>query len=109
MENLGLKPMKGVVDPAFWKNKKVFLTGHTGFKGSWLSLWLQLMGATVRGYALSAPTAPALFVEARIEKNMQSELGDIRNSEAISASMRSFNPDVLIHMAAQSLVRRSYR
>jgi len=97
------------VNPAFWHNKKVFLTGHTGFKGSWLSLWLQSMGAEVKGFALEPPTQPALFTEARVAQGMISEIGDIRDLEAIVHSMTTFNPDILIHMAAQPLVRLSYR
>ncbi|WP_046483519.1 CDP-glucose 4,6-dehydratase [Pseudomonas veronii] len=101
--------MKAAVTPAFWEGKKVYLTGHTGFKGSWLSLWLQSMGAEVMGYALAPPTTPALFEEARIEKGMQSQIGDIRDLQAVTQSMVSFNPDILIHMAAQPLVRLSYK
>ncbi|MBL4833177.1 MAG: CDP-glucose 4,6-dehydratase [Pseudomonas sp.] len=101
--------MSASVDPSFWKGKKVFLTGHTGFKGSWLSLWLQSMGATVKGFALDPPTSPALFVEAKVGSNMESERGDIRDLASITASMTAFNPEILIHMAAQPLVRLSYR
>jgi len=96
------------VSPSFWKDKKVFLTGHTGFKGSWLSLWLQSMGAQVKGYALSPPTTPALFTEANVAEGMGSEIGDIRDLDATINSMNAFDPDVLIHMAAQPLVRLSY-
>lgn len=99
---------KGKVDFSFWKNKKVFVTGHTGFKGSWLSLWLQNMGAFVKGYSLVADTKPALFTEANVAAEMDSEIGDIRNLEKLTKSMVSFNPDILIHMAAQPLVRLSY-
>ena len=70
---------KGKVDFSFWKGKKVFLTGHTGFKGSWLSLWLQNMGALVKGYSLNVNTNPALFTEANVAAEMESEIGDIRN------------------------------
>lgn len=101
--------MKSTVSPAFWQGKKVFLTGHTGFKGSWLSLWLSSMGAQVKGFALAPPTRPALFVEAGVAVGMESDKGDIRDLPAITRSMTSFNPDVLIHMAAQPLVRLSYR
>jgi len=101
--------MKANVTPSFWKGKKIFLTGHTGFKGSWLSIWLQSMGAEVKGFALtSPPTTPALFHEARVGQGMQCEIGDIRNLQAIVQSMTRFNPDLLIHMAAQPLVRLSY-
>lgn len=101
--------MKAAVNSAFWKGKKIFLTGHTGFKGSWLSLWLQLMGADVKGFSLAPPTTPALFNEARAGKDMQSDLGDIRQPDVIAKSMVAFDPDILIHMAAQPLVRLSYR
>src|SRR5680860_1148388 len=100
--------MTAAVNPSFWREKKVFLTGHTGFKGSWLSLWLQKMGADVKGFALEPPTTPALFNEAKVDENMDSEIGDIRDLEVLKKSMLSFNPDVLIHMAAQPLVRLSY-
>jgi CDP-glucose 4,6-dehydratase len=100
---------KGKVNKKFWKSKKVFLTGHTGFKGSWVSLWLQSMGAIVKGYSLEPNTKPNLFTEANVEENMNSEFGDIRNLNQISKSMLDFNPDILIHMAAQPLVRLSYQ
>jgi CDP-glucose 4,6-dehydratase len=99
---------KGQVNSSFWKNKKVFLTGHTGFKGSWLSLWLQSMGTIVKGYSLEPNTTPNLFTEAYVGKDMESEIGDIQDLNQISKSMLDFNPDVLIHMAAQPLVRYSY-
>ena len=99
---------KGNVDGTFWNGKKVFLTGHTGFKGSWTSLWLQSMGAIVKGYSLAPNTSPSLFTEAHIAKVMDSEIGDIRDLQQISKSMLAFNPDILIHMAAQPLVRLSY-
>lgn len=101
--------MKSTVSPAFWQGKKVFLTGHTGFKGSWLSLWLTSMGAHVNGFSLAPPTHPSLFVEAGVADGMDSEEGDIRDLAAITQSMTRANPDVLIHMAAQPLVRLSYR
>jgi CDP-glucose 4,6-dehydratase len=107
MENMGR--VKGTVSPSFWKGKKVFLTGHTGFKGSWLSLWLQHMGAIVKGFALEPNTSPNLFTEARVALNMDSHIGDITDLKSITESMKVFNPDVLIHMAAQPLVRLSYQ
>ena len=101
--------VKGTVNPDFWKNKKVFLTGHTGFKGSWMSLWLQSMGANVKGYALTPPSSPSLFKEAAVANCMISEIGNINDLAAIKKSMTDFNPEVLIHMAAQPLVRLSYK
>ncbi len=104
-----MERLNGKVNSSFWKNKNVFLTGHTGFKGSWLSLWLHSMGANVYGYALEPSTNPALFVEAKIGKLMNSEIGDIRDLSALKKAMTSYNPDILIHMAAQPLVRLSYQ
>lgn len=106
MESLEIS--QGKVNFSFWRGKKVFLTGHTGFKGSWLSLWLQNMGARVKGYSLNVKTNPALFNEAKVASEMESETGDIRNLAQLTKSLVSFNPDVLIHMAAQPLVRLSY-
>ena len=100
---------KGKVNPSFWNGKKVYMTGHTGFKGSWMSLWLQSMGATVKGYSLEPNTTPNLFTEASVDDGMESEIGDVRNLNQISKSMFDFNPDVLVHMAAQPLVRLSYQ
>ena len=107
MESLGI--IKGKVGASFWKGKKVYLTGHTGFKGSWLCLWLQNMGAFVKGYSLDVNTTPALFVQTNLAADMESEIGDIRNLGQLTKSMVSFSPDILIHMAAQPLVRLSYQ
>ena len=96
------------VDARFWKGKKVFLTGHTGFKGSWLSLWLQSLGADVKGFALQPPTTPSLFYEANVGDEMESVIGDIRDLELFKKTIVSFTPDILIHLAAQPLVRLSY-
>lgn len=96
------------MNPSFWKDKKVFMTGHTGFKGSWLSLWLQEMGAIVKGYSLTAPTSPSLFEEAKVGFNMSSEEGDIRNFLHLRESISVFQPEIVFHMAAQPLVRLSY-
>jgi CDP-glucose 4,6-dehydratase len=105
----GLELNKGMVDPLFWKDKKVFVTGHTGFKGSWLSLILQRMGAIVKGYSLEVDTEPAIFQLANVSKGMESEFGDIRNLMQLDKSMIDFAPEILIHMAAQPLVRLSYK
>ena len=97
------------ITPAFWKGKRVLLTGHTGFKGSWMSLWLQSMGALVRGIALAPPTAPALFDVARVAEGMEHEIADIRDLAAVLPLVRDFAPEIVIHMAAQPLVRLSYK
>lgn len=101
--------MTAIVNPEFWKGKKVFLTGHTGFKGSWLSLWLHSMGAQVKGLALEPVSTPALFTQANIEQTLVSQIGDIRDLDLVKNSLLAFEPDILIHMAAQPLVRYSYR
>ena len=97
------------VNPAFWRNKRVLLTGHTGFKGGWLSLWLQSLGAELRGIALSAPTDPALFDVARVGGGMDHQVADIRDYGRIQNLVAEFNPEIVIHMAAQPLVRLSYQ
>jgi CDP-glucose 4,6-dehydratase len=93
----------------FWLNKKVFITGHTGFKGSWLSLWLQELGADVTGYALPPPTNPSLFELASVNKGMRSLEGDIRDFASLDRALKSATPEVVLHLAAQPLVRESYR
>jgi len=98
----------GAVDSAFWAGKRVFLTGHTGFKGSWLSLWLQRMGAELTGFALAPPTDPALFEVARVADGMTSIIGDIREREVLERALVEADPEIVIHMAAQPLVRASY-
>lgn len=98
-----------VVNPAFWAGKRVLLTGHTGFKGSWLALWLQAMGAQITGYALTPPTTPSLFDAANVGQGMSSVLGDIRDLSAVQRAFAEHQPEIVIHMAAQSLVRRSYQ
>lgn len=105
----GVSVVTRLVDTDFWLDKKVFLTGHTGFKGSWMSLWLISLGANVKGYALAPNTTPSLFQEANLENDMHSFIGDIRDLDLLTKEMVSFEPDIVIHMAAQPLVRLSYR
>ena len=96
-------------NPTFWRGKRVFLTGHTGFKGSWLSLWLQNMGAELHGLALTPPTTPNLFTVAKVANGMASStIGDIRDLATVQKAMQVSHPDIVIHMAAQPLVRLSY-
>jgi CDP-glucose 4,6-dehydratase len=95
--------------PDFWRGKRVFLTGHTGFKGSWLSLWLTRLGAQVHGYALAPPTEPSLFDRAGIAGRIaRHTIADVRDLDGLRAAMRAAKPDIAIHMAAQPLVRYSY-
>lgn len=97
-----------VMDKKFWKDKKVLITGHTGFKGSWLSLWLQNMDARVIGYSLPPPTEPSMFKAANISAGMISMIGDVRDRDHLAAVISEFKPEIIIHLAAQSLVRYSY-
>jgi len=96
------------MDAGFWSGRKVFLTGHTGFKGSWLSLWLQRLGADVAGYALSSPTEPSLFRSAGVAEQMTDLRGDVRDLPALQTAMAAEEPEVVFHLAAQPLVRASY-
>ena len=93
----------------FWGGKRVVLTGHTGFKGSWLCLWLHQLGARVFGYALEPPTEPSLYRLAKVDDCVQSTLADIRDFAALRDAMQKAEPDIVIHMAAQPLVRDSYK
>ena len=93
---------------SFWRGRRVLLTGHTGFKGSWLSLWLNKLGANVTGYALGPPTTPSLFQQANVAHAVRSICADIRDFQRLKAALAQSVPDVVIHMAAQSVVRRSY-
>ena len=102
--------MEGMeVNLNFWRGKRVFLTGHTGFKGGWLSLWLQAMGAEVHGYALNPPTEPNIFAVADVGKGMaSSEIADIRDADKLRHAMQAARPEIIFHLAAQPLVRYSY-
>ena len=94
-----------VINPDFWRGKRVFLTGHTGFKGGWVSLWLQTLGAELTGFALQSPTQPSLFEEANVADGMHSITGDIRDLPTLQQAMQAAQPEIVIHMAAQPLVR----
>ena len=97
------------VNADFWRGKRVFLTGHTGFKGGWLSLWLQSMGAQVHGYALNPPTQPSLFETAQVGKGMASSvIADVRDADRLCQAMQAARPEIIFHLAAQPLVRYSY-
>ncbi|CAM5768800.1 CDP-glucose 4,6-dehydratase [Bosea minatitlanensis] len=97
-----------MLNRSFWQGRKVFLTGHTGFKGAWLSLWLEALGADVTGYALDPPSEPSLFVQARVGECIRSIRGDVRDLAHLQSAIAACDPDIVIHMAAQSVVRRSY-
>lgn len=121
MESLGIKMSAqpnpevasrasiAAVNPSFWNGKRVFLTGHTGFKGGWLSLWLASMGAKVTGYALAPNTTPNFFEVAGVQGDLeQSHIADIRDLDKLQKAMADSKPEIVIHMAAQPLVRYSY-
>ncbi|MEI6986337.1 MAG: CDP-glucose 4,6-dehydratase [Rhodospirillaceae bacterium] len=97
-----------VISSRFWSGRRVFVTGHTGFKGAWLCLWLQRLGAQVAGYALEPPTDPNLFTLAGVAGGMGDERGDVRDFARLTAAVTKHRPEIVIHLAAQSLVRLSY-
>jgi len=97
------------MNPSFWRDRSVFVTGHTGFKGGWISLWLSKLGAKVHGYSLIPPTAPNFFSETQLENRMQSStIADIRDLTKLTSALQTTKPSIVIHMAAQPLVRESY-
>lgn len=96
------------MNTTFWNGKRVLLTGHTGFKGSWLSLWLQSVGVDLLGFALQPPTNPSLFEIAHVAEGMKSVIGDICDRDHLQKVIADFKPEIVIHMAAQSVVRSSY-
>jgi CDP-glucose 4,6-dehydratase len=97
-----------MLNRTFWKGRKVLLTGHTGFKGAWASLWLESLGAKVTGYALPPPTQPNLFEQAGVVSGIQSTVADIRDFSRLKSAIAECSPEVVIHMAAQSVVKRGY-
>lgn len=97
-----------MINPNFWKNKRVLVTGHTGFKGGWISLWLQSLEVDLAGFALPPNTNPSLFEVANVSKSMQSFIGDIRSFDEVAKVFNSFKPEIVFHLAAQPLVRYSY-
>lgn len=105
---LGHAALEALVKTSFWQGRRVFVTGHTGFKGGWLAIWLRQLGAEVAGFALAPPTEPSLFEAARVGDGMVSTIGDIRDAAALSEAVRAFQPEFVFHLAAQPLVRLSY-
>jgi CDP-glucose 4,6-dehydratase len=97
-----------MIDQTFWQNKNVFITGHTGFKGSWLCLWLHALGANVTGYSLQPPTEPSLYELCGIDSLVCSVTADVRSRQSLQEAILKAKPDIVIHMAAQPLVRSSY-
>src|SRR3546814_19660607 len=102
METMGLSP-------EFWRGKRVLVTGHTGFKGSWLALWLQSMGARVSGFSLDPATEPNLFELARVGEGIDDRRGDLRDLGALLEVLADVQPQIVLHLAAQPLVREGYR
>ncbi|HEY2180631.1 MAG TPA: CDP-glucose 4,6-dehydratase [Solirubrobacteraceae bacterium] len=101
-------PTRTLVDPGFWRGRRVLVTGHTGFKGAWLVLWLQSLGARVSGFAVRRADAPSLYELARVDDAVKSIDGDVRDSESTADALATSRPEVVIHLAAQALVRRSF-
>lgn len=97
-----------MIDASFWQGKRVFITGHTGFKGSWLTLWLHSMGAVLKGFSLNPPTEPSLYQCAAVDSVIDSTIGDIRDFDKLYSAINEFKPEIVFHMAAQPLVRLSY-
>ena len=97
------------LNPEFWHNRAVLVTGHTGFKGGWLALWLQRLGARVIGFSLEPPTSPSFYEQAGVATGMVDVRGDIRDPAALQQVLSAHHPEIVFHLAAQSLVRLGYR
>src|SRR5581483_310599 len=97
------------LDPDFWRGRSVLVTGHTGFKGSWLALWLSRLGARVSGLSLAPPTTPSLYVLARVGEVADEHDGDVADAATVADVLAAERPDVVFHLAAQPLVRRSFQ
>jgi CDP-glucose 4,6-dehydratase len=104
---MGTRPMSSFGD--YYRGRRVLVTGHTGFKGSWLCRWLSVLGAEVRGFGLGPPTVPSLYAEARLAALVPARTGDVRDGDAVRAALRWARPELVFHLAAQPLVLRSYR
>jgi CDP-glucose 4,6-dehydratase len=109
LEALAVREAPIILDSSFWKHKKVFITGHTGFKGSWLCLWLHLLGANITGYALQPPTEPSLYKICMIDELITSYLADIRDSERLTQALLAAAPEIGCAIAGQSLLRSPCR
>ena len=100
--------MTGLVDPVFWRGRRVLLTGHTGFKGAWCALWLSRMGARVVGFALAPETEPNLYQAAEVAADIDSRVGDLRDRNEVRRVVEAADPEIVLHMAAQAIVRRAF-
>ncbi len=108
LEDMGIAPPTGVVDHGFWRDRRVLVTGHSGFKGVWLTLWLQSLGARVSGFSGRPPSDPSLYALTGAEQGVEGFEGDVRDAESVARAVAASRPEVVLHMAAQALVRRSF-
>ena len=106
---MAMEPVDALPNPAFWNGRRVLLTGHTGFKGTWLALWLHQLGAEVVGLALDPPSAPSLFDQTGLSSLIDDRRVDLLDAQAVAAVVQAVQPQVVMHLAAQSLVREGYR